>query len=852
MATTKITDLTAYTDPVNTDVLPIVDVTSDVTKKVSIANVMKNASLGTAALPGISFDGDPNTGIYSPGADAVAVTTGGTQRLLIDSAGAVTIAGDLTVNGTTTNINTQNLVVEDKNVVLGDVATPTDVTADGGGITLKGATDKTINWVDATDAWTSSERFSYPLGSAAAPTLTFTGDANTGIYSPGADQVAISTNGTGRLFVDASGRVGVGTTPSYTLDVVGSTSAARIGKLNILDDSPFVTGANLAASSTFAMGTQTASPTVFFTNNTERLRITSAGLVGIGSSAPQELLNVNGNILVGVDGTATASEKIIRSSNTSTSFGNDTGANLVLQSGAGTGQYGSSIQFRTPQPSSIANTLGTQTTRMTIDTQGRVGIGTTPGTDNRLHIADTSKAATARTGVKLQTTDSLAADTGLPVVWSGNIGTQSDYTWASITGRKENATSGQAGGYLQFATGSSGGAVEERVRITSTGAVGIGTTPLSKFHVNLATNENIHFSGGSGDTRIGSYNDAFNTTVQLSIQGSPLLFRSAGGLEAARIDSSSRLLVGTSTARANFFNQASTYAPKIQLEGSDASSGGTMMSAVCAGSNAFSGYLILGKHRGSVGGTPTIVNAGDVIGSVSFQAGDGSEMVETASINAEIDTTPGANDMPGRLVFSTTADGASSPTERMRITNGGKVLIGTTSDLALGGESLQVSGTGNPATFKTSRDGISGASYWQLIAWNSGNSGDNGFIQFGTETSYTSRGSITYNRGSAVVAYNTTSDYRAKTILGSVTDSGETIDALKVYRGLMNDATVERPMLIAHEAQEVAPYCVTGEKDAVDDDGNPIYQQIDHQVLVPLLIAEIQQLRARVAALEGA
>ena len=66
----------------------------------------------------------------------------------------------------------------------------------------------------------------------------------------------------------------------------------------------------------------------------------------------------------------------------------------------------------------------------------------------------------------------------------------------------------------------------------------------------------------------------------------------------------------------------------------------------------------------------------------------------------------------------------------------------------------------------------------------------------------------------------------------------------------MNGATVERPMLVAHEAQEVAPYCVTGEKDAVNDDGKPIYQQMDHQALVPLLIAEIQQLRARVAALE--
>ena len=69
----------------------------------------------------------------------------------------LTLSGNLTVNGTTTNINSTNLVVEDKNIVLADVETPTDTTADGGGITLKGATDKTFNWLDATDSWTSSE-----------------------------------------------------------------------------------------------------------------------------------------------------------------------------------------------------------------------------------------------------------------------------------------------------------------------------------------------------------------------------------------------------------------------------------------------------------------------------------------------------------------------------------------------------------------------------------------------------------------------------------------------------------------------------------------------------------------------
>lgn len=69
----------------------------------------------------------------------------------------LTIAGNLTVSGTTTTIDSQTLTIEDKNIELAKVTTPTDVTADGGGITLKGATDKTINWIDATDAWTFSE-----------------------------------------------------------------------------------------------------------------------------------------------------------------------------------------------------------------------------------------------------------------------------------------------------------------------------------------------------------------------------------------------------------------------------------------------------------------------------------------------------------------------------------------------------------------------------------------------------------------------------------------------------------------------------------------------------------------------
>ena len=74
------------------------------------------------------------------------------------------VTGDLTVNGTTTTINSTTLSVDDKNIELASVATPTDVTADGAGITIKGATDKTFNWLDATDSFTSSEHIDLVSG----------------------------------------------------------------------------------------------------------------------------------------------------------------------------------------------------------------------------------------------------------------------------------------------------------------------------------------------------------------------------------------------------------------------------------------------------------------------------------------------------------------------------------------------------------------------------------------------------------------------------------------------------------------------------------------------------------------
>ena len=87
--------------------------------------------------------------------------------------GALTISGDLTVSGTTTTVDSVTLSVKDKNIELGVVSSPSDTTADGGGLTLKGASDKTFNWVNSTDAWTSSENIEVASGK------TFIGDGST-------------------------------------------------------------------------------------------------------------------------------------------------------------------------------------------------------------------------------------------------------------------------------------------------------------------------------------------------------------------------------------------------------------------------------------------------------------------------------------------------------------------------------------------------------------------------------------------------------------------------------------------------------------------------------------------------
>jgi hypothetical protein len=183
--------------------------------------------------------------------------------------------------------------------------------------------------LDVTSTATFDSIAQHPLGTAGAPTITFSGDTNTGLYSPGADQVAISTGGSETLRITSAGLVGVGTSsPSQQLHVKTDQAAYTWARIdNQSSSASAYSGLQLGAfgnSWGLAIGSSAAnSNALTFVvdaggGNTERLRITSAGLVGIGTSSPDVLLDaqaISGNAKIQARETTT-SKKIQLEANT--------------------------------------------------------------------------------------------------------------------------------------------------------------------------------------------------------------------------------------------------------------------------------------------------------------------------------------------------------------------------------------------------------------------------------------------------------------------------------------------------------------------------------------------------------
>jgi hypothetical protein len=210
------------------------------------------------------------------------------------------------VNGTTTTINSTTIAVDDKNITLGDVTTPTDTTADGGGITLKGATDKTFNWVDATDAWTSSEHLNLLTGKAfyingssvlssttlgsgvTASSLTSVGTIGTGTWQ--ATAVAIAYGGTGATDAGTA-RSNLGLAIGTNVQAYDAGLASIAGLTTSADQMIYTT-----ASDTYATTSITAAGRAILDDADNSAQRTTLGLGTIATQAASNVSITGGSI----------------------------------------------------------------------------------------------------------------------------------------------------------------------------------------------------------------------------------------------------------------------------------------------------------------------------------------------------------------------------------------------------------------------------------------------------------------------------------------------------------------------------------------------------------------------------
>jgi hypothetical protein len=186
----------------------------------------------------------------------------------------------------------------------------------------------------------------------------------------------------------------------------------------------------------------------------------------------------------------------------------------------------------------------------------------------------------------------------------------------------------------------------------------------------------------------------------------------------------------------------------------------------------------------------------------------------------------------------------TNATERMRITSSGNLFVGTTSQL-INESTLSLLSSGNTMTVKTT----GGAGTVPMLCWNNAASGTINLINFFYGASVTGGGTITTN--GTITTLNNPSDYRLKNVTGNLTTSSTFINSLKPYVGTYKVNGSPFVGFLAHEVAEISPSSVQGDKDAVDENGDPIYQSLAYSSpeLVTNMVAYIQELSEKITSL---
>jgi len=510
----------------------------------------------------------------------------------------------------------------------------------------------------------------------------------------------VANGGTGVTTSTGTGAVVLSNSPTLVTPALGTPSSGTATNLTGLPISTGVSGlgtgvatflgtpssANLAS----AVTDETGSGALVFANSPTL--VTPA----LGTPSSATLTNATGlPISTGVSGLGTGVASFLAtpsSANLATAVSDETGSGALV--------FANSPTLVTPALGTPASATLTNATGLPIAT-GVSGLGT--GVATALAVNVGSSGAPVVNGGVLGTPSSGTATnlTGLPLstgvtgtlpVANGGTG-QTSYTDGQLlignsTGNTLTKATLTAGTGITV-TNSAGG-----ITIAASGGSGSGDVvgPSSS-----TDNAIVRFDGTTGKLIQNSavtIADDGTTIISTSSTSDALRITQTGSGNALVVEDSAnpdstpfvinndgRLIAGTTNAYS-----ANTISPKYQSHTTSVFDGGFGGASWEANSNPQVTWFA--KSRSGTIGTQTIVQANDALGRFSYFGSDGTSFIEAVRIQAAVDGTPGTNDLPGRLVFSTTAAGASIPTERMRIDNAGQVGIGGTPSA---GQTLRIS-----------------------------------------------------------------------------------------------------------------------------------------------------------------
>jgi hypothetical protein len=630
------------------------------------------------------------------------------------------------------------------------------------------------------------------------------------------------------------------------VDVAGDTMTGDLTISSadlVMDDGEIIaaSGAEATPSITFEGDLDTgfhkpaADKLAISTGGTSRVIIDDSGRVGIGTTAPDELLHIEGNVAE-FKGTNTNPIDVTAGTEQIFKFGIEGQKNNVY------GPAGSII-FRQDnstwssvepnyKPTRIelctqdnTTTDFSETPRLVVDQNGNIGIGTTDP-DTVLDVRGGVFAANQDIGIQL----------GVP------------------TGEFKSGFKLKTNGLgvprvaIEAASNSSGGS-EEYLSITNLGRVGIGTTdPGYKLQISEASTSSVSIKSSGDNTSprasrlIYSFDDGDGASINATRATSDtaadvnLSFRTGGitnSDERARIDSVGRLLVGTSTSQSVARNFGAISPSNIQVV---LSTTFAAYSAICKKNDTSGPVLALASSR-----SDSIVNQDDRLGEIRFAGYDGTDYESSAAlIKVEVDGTPGTNDMPGRIVLSTTGSGASIPTERMRIDSAGAVLINTTS-LTVNSSSFgtRIGGGGAAGVFFTSRN-VDGTGSSAAIYGNAGTL----FVKGDGDCENTNN------------SYGGISDIKFKENIIDASSQWNDLKALQVRKYNFKSETgfnIHTQIgLVAQEVELVSPGLVSESPD-LDEEGNDlgtVTKSVNYSVLYMKAVKALQEAMERIETLE--